>query len=145
MQHITLRSVFPLTSLSISSPLEAPREACLCVEGPKEHLLFLHPHLINLVKQTLYREHDHWGVWVGVQQHDRPPKLVLWYKFGTSLFDKIELLEHKFRRDIVFYSDLKLAEASVLEVVCFGHTLIKSVIGLPEELEKNGSITFPLL
>ena len=49
MQHITLRSVFPLTSLSISSPLEAPREACLCVEGPKEHLLILHPHHINIV------------------------------------------------------------------------------------------------
>lgn len=143
VQHITLYPVFPATPVSVSSPVEASRETCVCVEGPEEHLSFLYPHLINLVKQSSYREHDRWGTWMGVQRGSQGSLVILWYQFGTSLMDRIELLEHKFRRDLVFYSDLKLADMSFLEVVCFGHTLLKSVIGLPEELERNGTIVFP--
>lgn len=145
-QKIVLRSAFSKSPLVVVSPIETGSRTCLQVEGPKDHLMFLYSFLLMLVKQTPYDPSFRWGTWTGVEGFEETGKLTLFYQYGLSLMDRIQLLEHHFRRDIAFYCDLKLAEVSFLDVVLKNkEVLYNVVVGLPEELERNGSIEFPFL
>ena len=147
-QKLILYPVFSGSPLSVISPIEAPPETYLLVEGPQVHLKFLFPYLVRLVKQAPADPDDMWGTWTGVESFEHTGKLTLFYHHGKAFADRALLLEHHFRRDIVFYSDLRLSEVSFLEL-CYKDTRVNQhrfvVIGLPEELEQNGSIEFPLL
>ncbi|TSC78450.1 MAG: hypothetical protein G01um101429_781 [Parcubacteria group bacterium Gr01-1014_29] len=148
-QKIVLHPVFYGSPLSVISPVEAPSETCLYIEGPQDHLQFLFPYLIRLVKQAPIDPQDNWGTWTGVEGYQKTGKLILFYHYGASFADRIFLLEHHFRRDSVFYCGLKLADISFLDVFCrranFKWYDRFTLTCLPEELEKNGIIEFPQL
>jgi hypothetical protein len=146
LQQILLRCVFPGSPLVVVSPLEAPDQTYLLIEGPKEHLAFLYPHLVQLVKDVPVDCNGKWGTWTGVEGYQETGKLTLFYHHGDSFKDYVQLSEHHFRRDIAFYRDLKLAETAFLDIIWGGRQwLYDEIIGLPEELEENGAIEFPRL
>lgn len=146
-QKIVLRPVFYGSPLLVVSPVGAPPETYLYIEGRKDHLQFLFPYLVKLVKQAPSDPEGKWGTWTGVEGYNETGKITLFYHYGTSPLDRMSLLEHHFRRDVVFYCGLRLATPSFLEVFCRGvglhwhDTFVLS--GLPDELEQNGSIEFP--
>lgn len=146
-QKIILRQVFYGSPLIIVSPVGVPSETYLYVEGPKNHLQFLFPYLVKLVKQAPTDPKDEWGTWTGVEGYNETGKITLFYHYGASLLDRMTLLEHSFRRDVVFYCGLRLANPSLLEVFCRGAGLhwrdTFVLTGLPDELEQNGLIEFP--
>lgn len=151
-QKIVLHPVFYGSLLSVICPIEAfsASETYLYVEGPSAHLKFLFPYLVQLVKQAPVDATDTWGTWTGVEGCDQTGKLTLFYHHGAHFSDHLILLEHCFRRDIVFYCDLRLSLVSFLEVYCQSSNRIRwyhkfILAGLPEELEQNGTIEFPLL
>lgn len=145
-QKIVLQPVFYGSPVVVISPVEAPRETCLHVEGPRDHLEFLFPHLVKLVKQTPVDMKDEWGTWTGVEGYHNTNRITLFYHHGTALLDRVLLLEHHFRRDVAFYCDLRLAIRSTLDVffVSSGFPLHARFMidGFPQELEQNGSIGF---
>lgn len=146
-QKIVLQPVFYGSPLVVISPVGAPPETYLYIEGRKDHLRFLLPYLVRLVKQAPADPEDKWGTWTGVEGYEETGKITLFYHHGTAFADHASLLEHHFRRDVVFYCGLRLANPSFLEVSCRGANLKwydKFVLTcLPEELEQNGSIEFP--
>ncbi|OGZ46523.1 MAG: hypothetical protein A3J55_03035 [Candidatus Ryanbacteria bacterium RIFCSPHIGHO2_02_FULL_45_17b] len=146
-QKIVLQPVFYRSPLVVTSPVEAPKETCLYIEGPKDHLEFLFPHLVNLVKQAPVDPQNKWGTWTGVTGGYATGRITLFYRYGASLLDTMILLEHHFRRDIVFYRDLRLADTSFLEVFLSGRNSRWydkfPLTRLPDGLEANGSVEFP--
>ncbi|OGZ46501.1 MAG: hypothetical protein A3J54_01965 [Candidatus Ryanbacteria bacterium RIFCSPHIGHO2_02_FULL_45_13b] len=146
-QKIVLHPVFYRSPLVVISPVGAPLETYLYIEGRKDHLQFLFPYLVKLVKEAPSDPEDKWGTWTGVEGCSEPGRITLFYRHGTSLLDRMSLLEHHFRRDVVFYCGLRLANPSVLDVFCSGlgfHWHDKFILtGLPDELEQNGLIEFP--
>lgn len=142
VQQIALHSVFPATPLTVVSPIELAKEIPLVIEGPADYLTFFYPFFLKLIKLSPIDHEGRWGTWGGVTPpHDN--RIDLTYHYGWSRIDRLELLEHKFRRDAVFYCDLKLCEETILEVVHFGLTRLRVMLSLPEELSANGTIVYP--
>lgn len=142
VQQIALYSVFPNTPLTVVSPIELAKKLPLVIEGPADHLNFFYPFFLKLIKLSPIDHEGRWGTWGGVT----PPHenhIDLFYHYGWSFVDRFELLEHKFRRDIVFLCDIKLCEETILEVVCFSLVRTRVTLALPEELPHNGSIVYP--
>lgn len=143
-QKIVLQPVFYGSPLIAVAPIEAPTKTCLHVEGPIEHLQFLFPYLVRLVKQSPVDPDDRWGTWTGVEGYEAIGKLTLFYSHGNSFSDRARLLQQHFRRDVAFYCGLRLADTAFLDVTLRDKSVLHEVIGLPEELEQNGSVAFPL-
>jgi len=108
--------------------------------GPTHHLKFLYPFLLKLRNDSI--DSKEFGIWVGVTWAKTKKWLNLFYVFGDSFRDRMELLEHKFRRDIAFSCGLRLSEKARM-IVRVGTRIDGWDIGLPEELEENGHIEFP--
>lgn len=141
-QAVIVRNVFEGSPITVSSGigLLEDRENGIMIEGPNHHLKFLHPFLVRLRNDSI--DSNEFGFWVGVTWSKAKEWLNLFYLFGDSLRDKIELLEHKFRRDIVSSCGLKLSERARV-IVRMGTRIESWNVGLPKELEKNGHIEFP--
>jgi len=112
----------------------------IAIEGPEHHLEFLYPYLLKLVKSSGISEE--FGTWTGVKWANEN-WLNLYFMFGQSLKSMLELLEHKLRRDIVTFCDLKLSEKAVLSVVDHDEPLVVRILDLPYKLSKNGTVEFP--
>jgi len=144
-QAVIVQNIFSGSPIVVSSGIHLfeNRENGITIEGPENHLKFLYPHLLKLVKTS--SDSDKFGTWTGVKWADET-WLNLYYLFGNSLGDQLELLEHKLRRDIVFLCDLKLSEKAVLMVRNDNkEPLLVKDLKLPEELSANGTIEFPYL
>ena len=145
VQYIAVRDVFAASPVTIASPIDRVNQIPLMIEGPKDHLNFFYYFFLKLLKYTpLPDEQEGWGSWVRLEPPTHSaPSIKLWYQYGHSYIDRMELLEHKFRRDVVFHCDLMLADWAILEVTIFGKDLLRTTIFLPEELPRNGTIVIP--
>ena len=76
-QKIILQPVFYGSPLVVISPVEAPSEMYLYIEGRKDHLQFLFPYLVKLVKQAPADLKDKWGTWTGVEGYQETGKITL--------------------------------------------------------------------
>lgn len=142
VQQVTLRSVFPATPITVVSPVDLAKELPLVIEGPADHLTFFYPFFLKLITLSPLDHDGRWGTWGEVTPpHDN--RIDLSYHYGYSRVDRFELLEHKFRRDIVFYCDLKLCEETILEIIHFGVMKLHVTLSIPEELSANGTIVYP--
>ena len=143
-QAIIVRNVFEGSSITISSAigLLEDRENGMMIDCPSHHLKFLYPYLVRLRNDSI--DSSDFGFWVGVIWSKDKKWLNLYYLFGNSLMDRIELLEHKFRRDIVFSCGLKLSQNARL-MVRMGTKIESWEVGLPRDLQTNGHIEFPQL
>lgn len=142
VQQIALRNIFPATPLTVVSPIDLVHELPLVIEGPHDHLKFFFPFFRKLVKLNPVDPEGRWGTWSGITFSD-DNRIDLSYRYGYSRTDRFELLEHKFRRDIVFYCDLKLCEETILEIIQFNR-MDRIMLSLPEELPANGTIVYPV-
>ena len=141
-QAVIVGNVFENSPITIATGLGVleDRENGIMIEGPAHHLKFLYPYLVKLLNDSI--DGKDFGLWVGVTWSRDKKWLNLFYLFGSSLRDQIELLEHKFRRDAVSSCDLMLnARASL--IVRNREKVLVQEIGLPEELSENGKIVFP--
>jgi len=143
-QAVIVKNVFEGSSIVISSGvgLLEDQENGLVIDGPSHHLKFLHPYLIKLRNDSI--DSNEFGIWVGVTWSRDKKALNLFYLFGKSLKDRIELLDHKFRRDVVSSCNLRLS-AKARIMVRLGTVMESWDLGLPAELEENGHIEFPRL
>lgn len=143
-QAVIVRNVFEGSSITVSSSigLLEDQENGVMIEGPSHHLKFIHPYLVRLRNDSI--DSNDFGFWVGVTWAKDKKWLNLYYLFGSSFKDRIELLEHKFRRDIVFSCGLKLSEKARL-MVRLGTKIESWDVGLPRDLQTNGHIEFPRL
>ncbi len=141
-QAVIVSNVFEGSPIALASGigLLEDRENGIVIEGPSHHLKFLYPFLLRLRNDSI--DSNEFGFWVGVTWSKSKEWLNLFYLFGDSLRDRIELLEHKFRRDIAFSCDLRLSEKARM-IVRLGTKIQAWDIGLPEELGENGHIKFP--
>ena len=141
-QAVIVRNVFEGSPITVASGigLVEDRENGIMIEGPIHHLKFLHPYLVQLKGDSI--DSNEFGFWVGVTWSNTKKWLNLFYLFGDSLRDKIELLEHKFRRDMVSSCGLKLSERARV-IVRLGTRIEGWDVGLPKELGMNGHIEFP--
>ena len=144
VQYIAVRDVFAASPVTIASPIDRVNQIPLMIEGPKDHLDFFYRLFPKLFKQSLFDKMRGRGGWIRLEPPtSSSPWITLWYKYGRSLVDHVELLEHKFRRDAAVYCDLMLADWAILEVTIFGKDLLRTTIFLPEELPRNGTIVIP--
>ncbi len=143
-QAVIVRNVFEGSSIIVSSGigLLEDRENGVMIEGPGHHLKFIYPYLVRLRNDSI--DSNDFGFWVGVTWSKDKKWLNLFYLFGNSLRDRIELLEHKFRRDIAFSCGLKLSVKARL-MVRLGTKIESWDVGLPRDLQTNGHIEFPRL
>lgn len=141
-QAVIVSNVFEGSPIAVASGigLLEDRENGIVIEGPSHHLKFLYPFLLKLRNDSI--DSNEFGIWVGVTWAKTKKWLNLFYLFGDSLRDRMELLEHKFRRDIAFSCGLRLSEKARM-IVRVGTRIDGWDIGLPEELEENGHIEFP--
>lgn len=106
------------------------------IEGPEDHLDFIEPLLRSLVSMSC----DVYYGWTGYSWKNER-KIALFYRLGPVI-DRLELLEHKFRRDIAF-CDLMLSDQAILVIKSDGHVILRRTIKLPAELTENGTKMFP--
>ncbi len=141
-QAVIVSNVFQGSPIAVATGIGLldDRENGIVIEGPSHHLKFLYPFLIRLRNDSI--DSNEFGFWVGVTWSRDKTSLNLFYLFGDSLRDRMELLEHKFRRDIAFSCNLKLSEKARM-IVRMGTRVQAWDIGLPEELPENGRIEFP--
>ncbi|MBI2035302.1 MAG: hypothetical protein HYT12_01315 [Candidatus Liptonbacteria bacterium] len=141
IQQIALHLVFPSSNIVVVSAVDAEERWPLVVEGPEHHINFLKPLMLKMVKMSPMPGEE--GSWAGVD-HKNSNRLDLFYKYGASIKDRIELLQGKFRYDVVKYADLRISEISVLEIIRDDEQIFEERITLPRGF-KNGSIMLPAL
>lgn len=156
-QRITIFPLQPFTEISVSYPVDFAQDTSMCFEGPRDQLDFLYPFLKDLTQiwnqsyadtkpGEWYEDEDAdrrwWGMWTHVEWRQALSMTVLWYRFGGSRVDRMELLHRKLQRDLVFHENIRLSETSLLEMMYFGKVVFTKEFGLPEE-SKNGTIVFP--
>ena len=139
IDKVVLYSVFPYGLITVTSSVELEDRWPVVIEGPEFQLDFLKPLILKMVKLT--PEVDEFGTWIGLNR-EHAQRLNLFYQYGHRLCDRIELLEYKFRRDIVSYANVRLSERTRLEVICQDDSIFETTIGLPEGI-KNGEIDIP--
>ncbi len=143
-QVVIVSNIFVGSPIAVTSGIGVleDRENGMMIEGPSHHLKFLYPFLIKLRGDSI--DSNEFGIWVGVTWAKDKKWLNLFYLFGNSLRDRMELLEHKFRRDIAFSCGLRLSERARM-IVRLGTRVDGWDLGLPDGLEENGRIEFPRL
>ena len=139
IDRVALYSVFPWSAIVVVMSVELEDRWPLIIEGPDFQLDFLEPLVSKMVKSS--PKADEFGSWVGLYRKNQS-QLRLFYRHGWRIQDHIELLEHKFRRDIISYSNVRLSYSSLLEVVCGREAILQAKVGLPADL-KNGEIEIP--
>jgi hypothetical protein len=141
-EAVIVERVFPASPIVVSSGIHLHKEKNgIAIQGPNEHLKFAFPYLTELLR--IRRDSDKTGQWIGIDWFNKE-WLSIYYEFGQSFWDAFELLECKFRRDVGFFCNLKLARKAVLKVVNKGQLVLNiDSLGLPEGLKKNGEIEFP--
>ena len=136
---IVLSSVFPKSPIVLVSAFELEDDLPLTIEGPEFQLDFLAPYISAMLKARNFSE-EHFS-WIELKRKNREI-LNLFYRFGFSLRDRLDIVSNIFRRKLALYSGIELALTSEPKVV-FGNDRNFSVeIGLPAGI-KNGTIKIP--
>jgi len=141
IQRVTLYGAFQGSRVNIVSPVEIhdPWPA-IVIEGPEFQVNFLHSYLLKLVSATVSKDDDKWD---GVYRKNAE-RTDLFYKYSKEPWSRVELMEHRFRRDAMLYGNLKLAEVSLLEIIYADKQVFSQSIGLPIGL-KNGEVEIPIV
>ena len=140
-QRVTIYGAFPGSPIVVVSPVEIhdPWPA-IVLQGPEFQINFLYEYLLRLIEATACEESNKWhGIFRRTAE-----RTDIFYKYGEGPWSRIELMEYKFRRDVMRYADIKLAETSILEIVYASQDIFRKPIALPEGV-KNGQIELPLV
>ena len=144
-EAIILLNAFPDSPVVVSGgvglvdDLKLGQDALL-IEGPRHQLKFLLPRLASLRNDSI--DSSVLGFWSGAHWGNDGKNLELYYVFGISLRDRIELLTEKFRRDMISSCQLMLSETSSIVVKLRGEIIVHQKLNLPLGAE-NGIIKLP--
>ena len=138
---IVLEGVFPNSDLIVSSPFEfSSHRSGVYIEGDHQHVEIAFNRLTRLIGAPI--DERLFGRWIAVTPPEEElPRAIVHYEAAAD-FEKIQLLNLVFRRQIAKICDFFLSTISLLSIKIEGEEIYRCWTALPENFV-NGRFKFP--